>query len=96
MENTKTDKMPAEEAQKIRVLVAEDIRKYELEIARHEAAIGTLRVYIAECNATLADIDRREAGYQYPEPPKKPDAPARGDGGGAPAQMGEITGGGQK
>lgn len=95
MENTKTDKMPAEEAQKIRVLVAEDIRKYELEIARHEAAIGTLRVYIAECNATLADIDRREAGYQYPEPPKKPEAPKPADGG-APAQMGEITGGGQK
>lgn len=74
----KTDKMAADEAAKIRILVSEDIRKYELEIARHEAAVGTLRVYIAECRATLADIDRREAGVEYPEAPK-PSEPAMGE-----------------
>ncbi len=83
----KSDKMTTEEAGRIRVLVSEDIRKYELEIARHEAAVGTLRVYIAECRATLADIDRREAGIMYPEPAKP-----RQDGGGKP-QMGAVTGG---
>ena len=83
----KSDKMTTEEANKIRMLVSEDIRKYELEIARHEAAVGTLRVYIAECRATLADIDRREAGIMYPEPAK----PKPADGG--TPQMGQVTGG---
>lgn len=82
-EAPKTDAMTKEKADEIRVLVREDIRKYELEIARHEAAIGTLRVYVAECHATLADIDRREAGVKYPEPPAKP----------ADTQMGEPVGG---
>lgn len=85
MEGKKTDKMTAEEAAKIRILVSEDIRKYELEIARHEAAVGTLRVYIAECRATLADIDRREAGVEYPEAPKPKES--------AKPAMGEPVGG---
>lgn len=89
-ETANSDAMAAEEADRIRVLVSEDVRKYELEIARHEAAIGTLRVYIAECRATLADIDRRVAGVMYPEPPAKPkeEAPAQADG-----QFGEPVGG---
>lgn len=78
-EAPKTDAMTKEESDRIRVLVREDIRKYELEIARHEAAIGQLRVYVAECYATFADIDRREAGVEYPKPPAKP----------AETQMGE-------
>lgn len=82
-EAPKTDAMTKEKADEVRVLVREDIRKYELEIARHEAAIGTLRVYVAECHATLADVDRREAGVEYPKPPAKP----------AEAQMGEPVGG---
>ena len=82
-EAPKTDAMPKEKADEVRILVREDIRKYELEIARHEAAIGTLRVYVAECHATLADIDRREAGVEYPKPPAKP----------AEAQMGKPVGG---
>ena len=80
MEDTKkNDKMAAEEASRIRILVSEDIRKYELEIARHQAAIGQLRMYIAECDATIADIDRREAGVEYPEPkaPEKTEAEAK-------------------
>ena len=82
-EAPKTDAMTKEEADRIRVLVREDVRKYELEIARHEAAVGQLRMYVAECYATLADIDRREAGVEYPKPPAKP----------AEAQMGEPVGG---
>lgn len=77
----KTDAMTTDEANRIRILVAEDKAKYALEIARHEAAIGQLRMYIAECDATMADIDRREAGVEYPKPPpakepaKDPEAP---------------------
>lgn len=73
----KTDAMTTDEANRIRILVAEDKATYALEIARHEAAIGQLRMYIAECNATIADVDRREAGVEYPKPPpaKKPEAP---------------------
>lgn len=77
----KTDAMTTDEANRIRILVAEDKAKYALEIARHEAAIGQLRMYIAECDATMADIDRREAGVEYPKPPpakepaKEPEAP---------------------
>ena len=81
-EAPKTDVMTKEKADELRILIHEDIRKYELEIARHEAAIGTLRVYVAECHATLADIDRREAGVEYPKPLTKP----------AEAQMGEPVG----
>ena len=75
-EEKKSDAMTKEEADKIRVLVREDKAKYELEIARHQAAIGQLRMYIAECDATIADIDRREAGVEYPEPPKAPEPKA--------------------
>lgn len=73
----KSDAMTTDEANRIRILVAEDKAKYALEIARHEAAIGQLRMYIAECDATIADIDRREAGVEYPKPPpaKEPKAP---------------------
>jgi hypothetical protein len=74
-ENAKSDALTRDEAGRIRILVREDKAKYELEIARHQAAIGQLRLYIAECDATLADVDRREAGVMYPEPPKAPSAP---------------------
>lgn len=80
-DSPKTDAMSEEEACRIRILIAEDKAKYALEIARHEAAIGQLRMYIAECDATMADIDRREAGVEYPKPPpakepaKEPEAP---------------------
>lgn len=68
-EQEKTDKMTSEKANEIRVLIKEDIRKYELEITKHEIAISQLRSYISECNVTLADVDRREAGVMYPPPP---------------------------
>lgn len=74
-----SDAMTKEEADRVRVLIKEDIAKYELEIARHEAAVGQFRTYIAECRAALADVDRREAGVAYPEPPKPAAAPAAPD-----------------
>lgn len=85
MENTKkeeapkSDAMTAEDAKEKRLLINEDIRKFEQNIASLKGQIATLEYYIAECRWALADIDRREAGVAYPEPPKKPG----GEGGGA-------------
>lgn len=78
-ETPKSDAMRAEEAKANRVLVSEDIRKYEQFQAQLRAKIAEYDVYIAECRTALADIDRREAGAMYPEPPKKPEAQAGGD-----------------
>lgn len=84
-----SDAITPEEAAKNRILIKEDIAKYEQMQARFRAQIAEFDVYIAECRTALADIDRREAGVSYP-PPKKPEqAP---DGKGAPA-MGKIVGG---
>lgn len=78
-EAPKSDAMAAEEANSSRILVNEDIRKYEQLQAQLRAKIAEYDVYIAECRTALADIDRREAGVMYPEPPKKPEAQAGGD-----------------
>lgn len=80
----KSDAVSAEEAKTNRVLINEDIRKYEQMQAQLRAKIAEYDVYIAECRTALADIDRREAGAMYPEPPKKP---------AAQPQMGEPVGG---
>ena len=71
-EAPKSDAMTAEEAKEKRLLINEDIRKFEQNIASLKGQIATLEYYIAECRWALADIDRREAGVAYPEPPKKP------------------------
>lgn len=71
-EAPKSDAMTAEDANEKRVLLNEDIRKFEQNIASLKGQIATLEYYIAECRWALADIDRREAGVAYPEPPKKP------------------------
>ena len=68
----KSDAMTAEEAKEKRLLIIEDIRKFEQNIASLKGQIATIEYYIAECHWALADIDRREAGVAYPEPPKKP------------------------
>lgn len=68
----KSDAMTPEDAMEKRLLINEDIRKYEQTIASAKGQIATLEYYIAECRWALADIDRREAGVAYPEPPKKP------------------------
>lgn len=73
-EAPKSDAMTAEEAKEKRLLIKEDIRKFEQQIASLKGQIATAEYYIAECNWALADIDRREAGVAYPEPPKKPAA----------------------
>lgn len=70
-EAPKSDAMTAEDAKEKRLLINEDIRKFEQNIASLKGQIATLEYYIAECRWALADIDRREAGVAYPEPPKK-------------------------
>lgn len=85
----KSDALSAEEANTNRVLINEDIRKYEQFQAQLRAKIAEYDVYIAECRTALADIDRREAGAMYPEPPEKPEQAAKP---GTPA-MGEPVGG---
>lgn len=85
----KSDALSADEAAANRILVNEDIRKYEQLQAQLRAKIAEYDVYIAECRTALADIDRREAGVVYPEPPKKPEPAAKP---GTPA-MGEPIGG---
>lgn len=77
----KSDALSAEEARKNRVLVLEDISKYRQLQAGLRAKIAEYDVYIAECETALADLDRREAGAMYPEPPAKPKS--------APAEKGE-------
>ena len=72
-EAPKSDAMTAEDAKEKRLLINEDIRKFEQNIASLKGQIATLEYYIAECRWALADIDRREAGVVYPEPPKKPE-----------------------
>lgn len=72
-EAPKSDAMTAEDAKEKRLLINEDIRKFEQNIASLKGQIATLEYYIAECRWALADIDRREAGVKYPEPPKKPE-----------------------
>lgn len=72
-EASKSDAMTTEDAKEKRLLINEDIRKFEQNIASLKGQIATLEYYIAECRWALADIDRREAGVKYPEPPKKPE-----------------------
>ena len=67
-----SDAMTTEAANTSRLIIAEDIRKYEQNIASLKGQIATMEYYIAECRTALADIDRREAGVAYPKPPKKP------------------------
>lgn len=88
-EAPKSDALSAKEAGANRILIHEDIRKYEQLQAQLRAKIAEYDVYIAECRTALADIDRREAGVMYPEPPKKPEQAAKPS---APA-MGEPVGG---
>ena len=83
-EAPKSDAIPAEEARTNRVLINEDIRKYEQLQAQHRAKIAEYDVYIAECRTALADIYRREIGAMYPAPPKKE---------GQPSQIGSPVGG---
>lgn len=85
-EAPKSDAMTAEEAKEKRLLINEDIRKFEQNIASLKGQIATLEYYIAECRWALADIDRREAGVAYPEPPKKA---SDSDGNAAPDQAPE-------
>lgn len=86
-EAPKSDAMTAEDAKEKRLLINEDIRKFEQNIASLKGQIATLEYYIAECRWALADIDRREAGVAYPEPPEKPE---RDNGGVIPSPDPEV------
>lgn len=71
-EAPKSDAITTEEANKNRVLIKEDIRKYKQMQAQLRVKIAEYDAYIAECETALADIDRREFGAMYPvEPTKK-------------------------
>lgn len=93
-EEKKSDAMTAEEAKKTRLLIKEDIAKLKLAKQQALAQVQVFDARIAECELGLADIDRREAGVAYPEPPQKPAEPPKpqigkpvgpGAGGGTPA-----------
>lgn len=68
----KKDAMSAAEAKAARLIIKEDICKYEQTIASLKGKIAEMEYYISEGRVALADIDRREAGVSYPEPPPKP------------------------
>ena len=68
--NKKTDAITAEAAKENRLLIAEDMAKIDLAIAQVKSQVAMYEARKAECMLALADIDRREAGVTYPEPPK--------------------------
>ena len=73
-----SDKISPQEAAAARLLLREDIRKYQYRKAQLLAEAAAMDVYIADAETGLADLDRREAGVMYPEPPKKPESPKPG------------------
>ena len=66
------EKMPAEEAGKIKVLLMEDRAKYVFEIAQHKMAIAGLEAAVAKTDLVVADLERKVAGVGYPERPDEP------------------------
>lgn len=75
MSEQNTEKMDADQIRSSRILLAEDIKKLELAKAQALAQAAILDTRIAECMLALADVDRREAGVEYPEEPAKDAAP---------------------
>ena len=71
------EKMPAEEADKIKVLLLEDRAKYVFEIAQHKMAIASLEAAVSKTDLIVADLNRKVAGVGYPEQPGEP-APTMG------------------
>lgn len=63
------DALPVQEAEKIKVLIRLDIARLEFELARVTANIN---VELAHARMSLADIDRRAANVEYPQPPAEP------------------------
>ena len=66
------EKMPAEEAGKVKVLLLEDRAKYVFEIAQHKMAIAGLEAAVAKTDVIVADLERKVAGVGYPERPCEP------------------------
>lgn len=87
------EKMPAEKANKMKVLLVEDRAKYAFEIAQHRMAIAQLEAAIAKTDVILADLDRKVVGVDYPTPPTGVDCPPPTE---AKPQMGTPVGGAEK
>lgn len=88
-------KISAEKARDNRILIREDIEKYELAKANLAVQMAQYDAAIRECRLALADIDRLEAGVEYPEP-KKPEAkkePAAGNAQAPAPEMDKPVGG---
>lgn len=82
------DKITREDGDKLVALVKLDMEQLALERAKACLTVAKYDYAIAERKRTLADIERRVVGVDFPEEPKKPEAPAAGT-----PQMGEPTGG---
>lgn len=63
--------MDAKKAEKMKVLINEDIAKYRFEANQHYAAIAQLEAAISKSKLIIADIDRRVAGADYPASPEQ-------------------------
>ena len=85
-------KISAEKAKENRILICEDIKKYELAKANLMIQAAQYDAAISECRLALADIDRLEAGVEYPEPKKSDKGNDEPNADGAP-KMGEPVGG---
>ena len=57
----------AEKAAENRILIKEDMEKYELAKAHLAVQMAQYDAMIRECRLALADIDRLEAGVEYPK-----------------------------
>lgn len=78
------DKITAEDANKVRVLVQLDLVKFEQQKAQLLRTVADCDLAIAQQKVILADLDRRVEGVDYPVPEKPaeaeaPKAPAMGE-----------------
>lgn len=95
-----TDKMTHEEAEAQRVLIREEIARARFIKQQCLERAAHCDTEIAASELALADLDRREAGVAFPEPPAKPSDDGTGKGtketpAPAPTTMGEPVGGTQ-
>ena len=72
-----TEKMPAEEAGKIKGLLMQHRAKYVFEVVQRKMAIAGLEAAVAKTDLVVADLERKVAGVDYPERPGEP-APEMG------------------
>jgi hypothetical protein len=73
------DKVSHEDAEKVRALVRLDIAKFRQQKEQFLRAAADCDLAIAQQEVALADLDRREVGVAYPEPPEAPKEPPKAD-----------------